>query len=158
MRNVNSRVSDTKKFVTCPGNKVHVTYSTKVLDNGIIRLVPSGKENIQDKINSFRDSCDISFILSRLAMGDASVISQKSMTFGDFTKVPKSYAEALQIVIDAEKQFYELPLKTRNLFDNDYKQWFASAGSDSWLDRMGIEKQEKAIEPIEKEVKDGVAE
>lgn len=158
MRNKNSKITDTKEFVTSPGNKVHVTYSPKVLDNGIIKLIPSGKENIQDKINSFRDTCDMSFILSRLAMGDTSVINKNSMTFGDFTKVPKSYAEALQLVIDAEKQFYELPLETRNLFDNDYKQWFASAGSDSWLDRMGINKEQKVVEASEKEVKDGVAE
>lgn len=52
--------------------------------------------------------------------------------------MPKSYAEALQLVINAEKDFYDLPLDIRNKFDNDYKQWFAQAGSNSWLDKMGV--------------------
>lgn len=150
MRNKNAKVSNTDEFVTCSGSKVHITYSPKVLDNGIIKLIPSGKENIQDKINSFRDSCDISFILRRLQMGDTSVLTDKVPNYGDFTSVPKSYAEALQYVIDAEKKFYDLPLDTRNLFDNDYRQWFATAGSPDWLNKMGIKKSND-VEVEEKE-------
>lgn len=150
MRNKNATVSNPNDFITCPGSKVHITYSPKVLDNGIIKLIQSGKENIQDKINSFREQCDISFILRRLEMGDTSVLNDKVPNYGDFTQVPKSYAEALQCVIDAEKKFYDLPLDTRNLFDNDYRQWFATAGSPDWIDKMGI-KPAVDVTPDEKD-------
>lgn len=150
MRNNNAKVSDPNEFVTCNGSDVHITYSPKVLDNGVIKLVPSGKENIQEKINSFRDQCDISYILKRLQLGDTSVLNNKVPNYGDFTSAPKSYAEALQCVIDAEKKFYDLPLDTRNLFDNDYRQWFATAGSPDWLDKMGV-KPAVDVKPDEKE-------
>lgn len=150
MRNSKAKVSNPNEFVTSAGNKEHILYSPKVLDSGMIKLVESGKENIQDKINSFRDTCDMSFILQRLAMGDSSVLNKKIPNYGDFTQMPKSYAEALQLVINAEKDFYDLPLDTRNKFDNDYKQWFAQAGSTEWLDKMGI-MTVKDIEPEKKE-------
>lgn len=153
MRNKNAKVSDPNKFITCNGSDTHITYSPKVLESGIIKLVPSGKENIQDKINSFRDQCDISYILKRLQLGDTSVLNNKVPTFGDFTEVPKSYAEVLQCVIDAEKKFYDLPLDTRNLFDNDYRQWFATAGSPEWLDKMGVKPEVDVVaKESEKEV------
>ena len=150
MRNKKAKVSDPNKFVTSAGNKDHILYSPKVLDSGVIKLIESGKENIQDKINSFRDTCDMSFIIQRLAMGDSSVLNKKLPNYGDFTQMPKSFAEALQLVINAEKEFYDLPLDTRNKFDNDYKQWFAQAGSEAWLDKMGIGLA-KDVEPEEKE-------
>lgn len=153
MRNKNAKVSKPDEFITCSGSKVHINYSPKVLDNGTIKLIPSGKENIQDRINSFRDSCDISYILRRLQMGDNSVLTDKVPYYGDFTSVPKSYAEALQYVIDAEKKFYDLPLDTRNLFDNDYRQWFATAGSPDWLNKMGIKTAvDVSVDEKEKEV------
>lgn len=153
MRNKFAEVSEPNYFNSCSGNIEHIIYSPKVLDSGVIKLIQSGKENIQDKINSFRDTCDMSFILQRLAMGDSSVLNKKIPNYGDFTQMPKSYAEALQLVINAEKDFYDLPLDTRNKFDNDYKQWFAQAGSVAWLDKMGIktavdvvpEKKEEAV-------------
>lgn len=148
MRNSKACVSDPNDFETCPGEQFHIEFSAKVMPDGRIELVPSGKTDIKQMINSFRDSTDMSFILSRLAAGDTSVLSQKEPMFGDFTELPKTYAESLQLVIDSKKKFYELPLDVRNKFDNDYQKWFVSAGSDSWLKAMGYD---PVIKPAEEE-------
>lgn len=136
MRNKFAEVSDPNSFVTDPGDPIHIIYSPKVLDDGSVVLFESGKENIQDLIDSYEDSCDISIIMKRLEMGDTSVLSQKVPMYGDFTQFPKTYAEALQRVIDAQNDFDRLPLDVRNSFENDYMRWLASAGSDDWLEKM----------------------
>lgn len=136
MRNKNAKVSNPNDFVTSPGSEIHILYNPKIQEDGTIILVESGKENIQEFIDSFRGSTDMSFIISRLAAGDLSVINQRPALYGDFTDFPKTYAEALQRVIDAQQQFYTLPLEVRNSFDNDYMKWFATSGSDDWMVKM----------------------
>lgn len=136
MRNKNACVSDPNDFRTNPGDRYHVTYSPIVNNDGTITLVESGKDDIQEMINSFRDSTDMSFILSRMAIGDTSVLTDKTPMYGDFTQFPKTYAGALQLVIDAENQFNSLPLDVRNKFDNDFRRWFATAGTEEWTKSM----------------------
>lgn len=143
MRNKFAKVSDPNKFETCSGDRYHITYEPVVNPDGTISLVENGKEDIQAKIDSYREKTDIAYIIKRLEMGDTSVLNQNNPMYGDFTDMPKSYAEVLQLVIDAENSFYKLPLDTRNKFDNDYKQWLAQAGSLEWSERMGFIKEEE---------------
>lgn len=156
MRNKYANVSEPNDFVTCSGEKYHITYSTKVMPDGKLLLEPNGKEDIQAMINSHREETDMSFIIQRLSMGDTSVLNKKAAMYGDFTQMPKTYAESLQLVMDAEKHFYEMPLEVRNKFGNDFRQWFATAGAPDWFDKMGIVKS--VDEPSEKEVDEGTAE
>lgn len=150
MRNLKAKVSDPNKFISSSGSDVHVIYEGKLLPTGEIRLVPVGKESVSEKINSYAKFTDISYIMSRLNAGDTSVLRDGAM-YGDFTKTPKSLADALQIMINGEKKFNELPLEVRNKFNNSYLAWMQSAGSDIWFDNMGIVRDEKVIEPIVKE-------
>lgn len=136
MRNKNAVVSDPNSFVTDPGSRYHIIYDPVVKPDGTIVLEESGKDDIQEFIDSFRDQTDMTFILKRMALGDLSVLTQKTPMYGDFTNMPKTYAEALQLVMDAEKQFMLLPLDVRNKFDNDYRKWFATSGSDVWMESM----------------------
>lgn len=138
MRNKNAKVIDPNSIYSCPGEEFHIEYSPKVMPDGTIQLVESGKTDINEYINSFAEQCDMQLILKKLALGDTSVLSSKTPFYGDFTEAPKSYAEALQLIIDAEKEFYKLPLDKRNEFDNDYHQWFAQAGSEEWFKKMGF--------------------
>lgn len=128
-------VSDPNEFVTCPGSEEHVIFSPKVKSDGTFSLVETGRESIKDKINSFREQTDIAYIIKRIQMGDTSVLRSDG-AYGDFTHMPKTFAEALQLQIDGEKRFMQLPLDVRNQFDNDFRKWFASAGSDEWMSKM----------------------
>lgn len=127
---------DPNNFISDPGSPIHILYAPVVLDDGSIVLKESGSEDIQDYIDSFRDQTDMRFIVKRLEMGDNSVFVGKDPMYGDFTHIPKSSLEALQLVLDAEKKFDLLPLDVRNSFDNDFRKWFASAGSDDWYAKM----------------------
>lgn len=148
MRNKNACVSDPNIFFTDSGDRYHILYSPIVEPDGTVLLVESGKEDIQEMINSYRDQTDMTFILQRMAAGDTSVLNQKEPMYGDFTNMPRTYAEALQLVIDREAQFMKLPLDVRKQFDNDFRKWFAQSGSEDWYNKMSsvIPKQEKTIE------------
>lgn len=150
MRNKNAKVSDPNKFVTNPGSDIHELYEGKLLPNGEIRLVPCGKESISEKINSYAKFTDIKYIMNRLEQGDTSVVRapEKAM-YGDFTKVPKSLADALQLMINAESRFNELPLDIRNKFNNSYLAWMQSAGSDVWFTNMGFVPDNPVVEKEE---------
>lgn len=150
MRNKNAKVCDPNSFVTCPGCDEHILYSAKILPTGEIRLIPSGKESISEKINAEKHFTDISYIVSRLQMGDTSVLRDGAM-YGDFTKVPKTLAESLQLVIDGQRKFDQLPLEVKNKFNNSYYAWISSSGSKEWLDAMGFAPAQK--EDVKEEVK-----
>lgn len=147
MRHPEASVRDSNSFVSSSGDTFHLRFSPRVLENGEIKLVESGKDDIKAMINSFRDSTDMSFILQRLAAGDTSVINQRPGVFGDFTKLPTTYAEALQLVIDGRREFDSLPLDVKNSFNNDFRQFLASAGSPEWTEKLSVLKPSVVEQP-----------
>lgn len=146
MRNPNSAVSDPNSFISHSGDQFHVKFSPRVLESGEVKLVESGKDDIKQMINSFRDSTDMSFILQRLAVGDSSVLSQRPGMFGDFTQMPTTYAEALQLVIDGRREFDALPLDVKNSFNNDFRQFLATAGTPEWNEKLSVLKRSEDLE------------
>lgn len=136
MRNKNAKVPDPNSFVTNPGSPERILYSAKVKVDGSIDVVPSGKENIQDKIESFRDQTDMCYILKQIALGNADVLNVHPGQYGDFTKAPASMAEALQLQIDAQKAWYDMPVELRAKFDHDLNKWLVTAGSEDWNEKM----------------------
>lgn len=138
MRNKNAKVSDPKKFITSSGAKYHIEYDGSVDKEGNITLKEVGKTDIKASINSYKETTDIDYIRKKIEMGDLSGINQSKPSFGDFTQMPKTMAEALQMQIDAKRAFMKLDIDTRNKFDNDVNKFLVSAGSEEWLKKLGI--------------------
>ena len=136
MRNKNARVSDPHEFVTCPGSPDKILYKTKVLPDGTIDIQPSGKESIQAKIESFRPQTDMAYILKQMQIGNYEVLNGAHGSYGDFTAMPKTMAEAMQLRIDAEDAWYKLPVDIRAKFDHDLNKWLATAGTEEWKNIM----------------------
>lgn len=152
MRNKNAKVSDPNTFVTNPGEGFKLEYSPIVKDDGTILLEVSGKIDLKQMINSFKDSTDMSYILKQLALGNTDVLVQRQGVYADFSQFPKTYAEVLQLRIDAEKSFYQLPLDIRQKFNNDFNMYFATAGQDEWFSKMGVSQDtEQGSAPEDKE-------
>ena len=136
MRIKSAKVSDPNSFVSNPGSDEHILYSVKINPNGEIVLSPCGKESISEKINAQKEFTDIAYIRSRLALGDTSMLRDDGF-YADLTQMPKTLAESLQVRIDAERAFYDLPLEVRSQFNNNLNQWLMDAGSDEWS-RSGV--------------------
>lgn len=138
MRHKYARVPDPAEFKSPEGDLYHIVYTSYFMPDGTIGLKESDRVDIKKEINSYRDQTDMSFILSRLMAGDDSVLNPRPPMFGDFTQLPSSYAEMLNLVLAGEQYFDSLPLDTKKQFDNDRGKWFASIGSEDWLKAMGF--------------------
>ena len=140
MRNPNVRVRTPSDVSTCSGELFKPVLSGKLMPDGTIKLTEVDQIDIKAEINSHASTCDMAYILSRLKVGDVSVLSAKEGAYGDFTVFPKTYAEMLQLVQSGEEAFDSLPLDVRSSFDNDINKWFASIGTDEWSEKMKIPK------------------
>lgn len=122
-----------------PGDPVHILYSPEFDKNGVMTLVESGRENIYDFIQSHAESVDIHVLLQQYQNGDAMALSRRQGSFGDFTNMPGTYAEALNAMIGAENYFNSLDVETRAKFGHSFQQFLAQMGTVEWSSKMGIE-------------------
>lgn len=129
--------SRSKTFATNPGSPEKITFHGRVETDGTITLVKDGIINIQEQIDSFEPSTDIYNIINNLGMD---TLRPDTGNYFDAVDIPKSYAEMLQLFIDGEKAFEMLPVEVKQKFDNDFNQWFATAGSEEWLEKCGFGK------------------
>lgn len=127
---------DDGTHVSDSGSPVEVVYAPKVLDNGEIELVEVGLKNTDEEIQSYKDSTDIRLILARCDAGDYSGLNVKTPLYGDFTEMPKTYAELLQLQIDSNNLFDSLPADVRYKFDNDPNKFFAASGTKEWYQKI----------------------
>lgn len=140
------------KIVSNPGSRIHIIYAPEVQKDGTVILIESGKEDTDEYIDSFREETEISTIIKRFQAGDVSVINQKQGFYADVTKMPKTYAEMLQLRIDSKKAYDELPTSVKEKFDNDEFKFFATAGSEDWFKKLGV------IEEVNEKIKEGEVE
>lgn len=108
-----------------PGSTEHKLYSSKFNDDGILELIECGSEHIPSMIQSHAESVDINVILQRYAEGDEAALRRRQMLFGDFTLVPKTYADVLNLAIRGEEYFLSLPLDIREKYDHDFGKYLA---------------------------------
>lgn len=120
------------------GSPIRTIYGPKFDGNGRMYLVETGKENLYDYIQSHADSVDIHVILKQYQNGDVSVLSRVQGAYGDFTQMPKTFAEALNTLIAAEQYFNGLPVDVRAQFGHNFNQFIASMDAPDFTSRMGI--------------------
>lgn len=128
---------DPKKFNSDPGSPIHVLYSAKIDKNGVTVLEKVGEENTDDMIQAAAASTDINQIVSYyMNTGDDTVLNRYVPQYGDFTKIPKTLAEFLQLRIDSQNFFDALPAEIKSQFDNNADMFFAQAGNEDWYVKL----------------------
>lgn len=120
-----------------------------LLKDGKISVEVVGKEDIQDYINSFADSVDIEKIVARAMNGEPELLDQRKGFYGDFTEYPKTYAEMLDRVIQAQNIFEKLPLEVRNRFNNDPAQFIAGMDEKDWFEKAGFVVKKEEVKESE---------
>lgn len=136
------------EFLATPsGERYHEQFVGKLdKETGDIKLVSVGKVDVYAEIQSHQGEADINNLIARAEAGDLSAFS--SAVFGDFTNLPGSYAEALNVVIEAEREFNHLPQEIKDQFDNDWHKYISLAGTDAWYEKFGIVKKEDVKEEV----------
>lgn len=122
-----------------PGDGVKTMYGPKYRPDGTWFLVETGKHDLYAEIQSHADSVDIHEILRRFATGqDPAAFSRLQAVYGDFTQMPKTFAEALNTLIAAQQYFMDLPKETRAEFGHDFNRFIASFDSPDFLAKSGL--------------------
>lgn len=121
------------------GDRFNITYNFKYDENGLETLTESGKIDVYEKIQSFKDSCDLQVLLMRYANGDTSALNARPIFYGDISDAPKSLSEHYQLLHDAEVAFDRLPADVRANFDYDVVKFYSSIGSDQFYKSLGID-------------------
>lgn len=146
------------KVHTEPGSAFAATYKLKYGEDGTADLVIVGKVNVDEKIQSYRDSCDIQVLLERFANGDVTALSKSPSFYADLSDMPTNLAGYLQLIHDAEKAFFSLDPDVRSRFNNSPDQFFAAIGSDQFYKLLGINTNpgsvSEKVEEVAEEVKE----
>ena len=114
------------RFYTSSGNPFVETFTGRYDNNGNLRLVCTGQENLYDKIQAEAAACDMDNILRRFANGDISVLSQSQGVYADVAAAPMHFTDALNMVRSVEDAFGQLPADEREKYDNDWVKYGAA--------------------------------
>lgn len=121
-----------RKFLSNPGERFRPVYTPEIKSDGQIELVQTGVEDLQQYIDSFKDSCDVSLMVQRFLAGDETALRNGNPVFMDLLGAPKNLAEAYALNFRAEEAFSNLPADIKNQFGNNYFQFLSEAGSEKW--------------------------
>lgn len=141
MRNPYSSVNPVHSFVSSPGSREKIVYESRFNGRSLV-VEPTGKYDIQDDIESYASYCDLNYMLSRLRVGDTSVLAQRQALYGDFSGLPDNPIDAINLVRNAESRFAMLSAEEKLTYNNDYRVWLADLMSGSSVtpisDRPGV--------------------
>lgn len=112
-------------FITSSGDRQHIRYEPRFNGSSVV-LSEVGREDIQDRIEAFAPYTDLNYMLSRLKVGDSSVLNFRQAMYGDFTGLPTNGIDAVNLVQTAESRFLEMSAEDRQKFNNDFRVWLAS--------------------------------
>lgn len=151
MKSFKTQYSSHPRYLTNVGSREKIVYTGEYDEKGNLELKEIGKDNLYAYIQSFKDSCDINVILKRFTNGETNVLSQKQGAYGDFTIMPKTYAEMLNRVIDAENYFNSLPVEERAKYGHNFADWLYNFDKNIKVD-AGVSESSPTVQvdkPIE---------
>lgn len=134
-------------FATCPGNRFYIERHGEVQPNGTIKLIPDKEIDLQEKYNAEYPATTIDNILANSSPLDN--FADDGLHGVDATQLPKTFAEFLQLQIDRKREFDRLPIEIKQKFSNDVSQYMATAGSEEWFNKLGIDFKAPAVDQKE---------
>ena len=152
MRNPHSSVNAVSSFVSSPGSREKIVFESRFNGRSLV-VEPTGKYDIQADIESYAPYCDLNYMLSRLRVGDATVLAQRQAMYGDFSGLPDNPIDAINLVRNAEQRFSMLSAEEKLTYNNDYRVWLADLMSGSSVapavDRPGVVSDVKEVDSSE---------
>lgn len=136
---------------SCAGSPEVIKYSSKADINGHIDVYPDGVEyDIQEYIQSWKDSVDINLLVQRFQRGEENALDRIKGTYGDFTKMPENLADYYNMIQKGTDFFMTLDPDLREMFNQNPLEFFSQYGSDEFFKR--VEEFDKTHRPIEQTV------
>lgn len=126
------------QFVSDPGQAEQEIFHGELMPDGSINLVSDGFENIQDFIESFRESSEIENIIARVNAGEVDLLNARHGSYSDLIGLPNSRSEALNSIISAQRFFESLPVDIQSKFNGSFDEWFSQVGNEDFLEKTGL--------------------
>ena len=136
---------------TNAGERLVQKYKLSFDDDGTKELVPDGFVDVYEEIQSHADSVDIHKIVERCTItGDTSELYKTEGFYGDLAMFPKTRAEALQMLAEAQNIWDKLPVDVKKKFDNNVDNFFSTAFTEEWTKKLEIvPEQKEEVEEVE---------
>lgn len=105
-----SRDNRPEKKPTSAGSKIRDTYKWAIDENGKKKLIHDYDEDVQAKIESYADECDIKNIVARAAFDPvfAQAIAETSGSYVDITDYPETIHDLKRRAEEAGKTIEEI--------------------------------------------------
>lgn len=156
MRVFENQFRDHRRFLTNSGSREKITYQARYNEKGQIILEEKGREDLYGYIQSFKDSVDIHVLLARFKNGDVEALNKVQGFYADITGMPTTFADALNVVHDAETFFASLPIEKRAEFHHNFAEFLAACDRPDNLARIfggAVESDDVPVESVkDKEV------
>lgn len=101
------------------------------------QLVQIGEKPLAEAIKAASDGISIADKLARWRHGDESALGTPGGSYGDFTQLPKTLAEAQQFAINAQSTFEALPLEIRSAYGHNLGDFLNAVESGEYQKRFG---------------------
>lgn len=128
------------------GEKDRLIFEPVLQKDGHVEVVEVGKEDFDALIQSYALECDIEHLVARATNGEPEILDRVQGMYGDFTKMPRTMAEALQLIINAQNTFDKLPQSVKDVFGNDVNKFISSLDDKDMMVKSGL------FEPIEQPI------
>lgn len=117
---VKNRLFARDRVYSCAGSRYEPVKELMVDDDGIDRLTIVGKVDVAEKINSYRDTCDLGLLLQKFKVtGDPNVLNVRETFYADVTEVPTNFHELTNYMRKVEANFLNLPLEVREKYGHN---------------------------------------
>ena len=128
---------DTNNYVSNPGKPFIEEYEYGLDKDGKRQLILKDTvDNVYERIQAERDSCDINKLMERFALGDTEALNVNKGWFADTRDMPKTYMEVLKMGIEFENYFSSLPVEVKQMFDNSSDVFASEYGSEKFYKKI----------------------
>lgn len=110
---------------------------------------PVGETSLTD--SQFLKDCDINEVMKRCAAGDTSLVQSRPGVFADVSDIG-TFAECMDKMVDARREFELLPSLIRKKFGNDPRllvEFLADSSNDEEAIKLGLKVKPKKSDPVE---------
>lgn len=149
MTKFNTKYTGRNKRSSVTGSAYQIEYQLVIDDDGHEKLKPNGMTNLHDEIQSHRASVDINLIIERFTAGDDSALNAMNGFYADITELPKDLMNLMNMNLEGERLFNQMPTEVKDVFGNSYLQFLAHPEELKRFVRMPAENLD-----LKKEVKE----
>ncbi|QCS36590.1 minor capsid protein [Capybara microvirus Cap3_SP_472] len=127
----------TSRIPTDPGSEWANEYELQIV-NKKKDLVYTGRHNLYEEIQKYKEECEIENILKRMSTGDYSMLGEEG-NYIDTEGMPDNLMDAQNSILKLQNEWLKLPVEIRKKFDNSLEAFVEESGSEEWLNKLGYE-------------------